>query len=149
MKTVLAGVLALVLLAGAGASARQADPELDPLLTQYQSAWNKGDAKSLAALYSQNALRMQPTGAPLMGRAAIEQFFIQSFAGAWKGTKLNLKAVATQRVNADVRIQEGTFEVTGGTGAPQRGRYVNTVVREGGQWKLASVAPISDTPPAK
>ena len=149
MKTFVAGVLAVVMLAGAGASARQADPDLDPLLAQYQSAWNKGDAKSLAALYSQKAVRMQPTGAPLMGKTAIEEFFVQSFAGAWKGTRLSLKAGGTQRVNADVRIQEGTYEVTGGTGAPQRGRFLNTVVREGGQWKLASVAPVPDTPPAK
>lgn len=149
MKTLVAGVLAVVLLAGAGASARQADPDLDALLQQYQSAWNKGDAKSLAALYTQNAVRMQTTGAPLMGRAAIEKYFADSFAGAWKGTTLTLKAGATQRLNADVRIQEGTFEVSGGTGAPQRGRYLNTVVRDGGQWKLASVAPVPDTPPAK
>jgi uncharacterized protein (TIGR02246 family) len=149
MKTLVAGVLAVVMLVGAGASARQADPDLDALLQQYQSAWNKGDAKSLAALYSQNAVRMQPTGASLMGRAAIEKFFVDSFAGVWKGTKLTLKAGATQRVNADVRVQEGTFEVSGGTGAPARGRYLNTVVREGGQWKLASVAPVADTPPAK
>lgn len=149
MKTLVAGVLAVVMLAGAGVSARQADPDLDSLLQQYQSAWNKGDAKSLAALYSQNAVRMQPTGAPLVGRAAIEQYFVQGFAGTLKGTKLSLKAGGTQRVNADVRIMEGTYEVTGGTGAPQRGRYLNTVVREGGQWKLASVAPVADTPAAK
>ena len=149
MKTLVAGVLAVVMLAGAGASARQADPDLDSLLQQYQAAWAKGDAKSLAALYSQNAVRMQPTGAPLVGRAAIEKFFVDSFAGAWKGTKLSLKAGGTQRVSADVRIQDGTFEVSGGTGAPSRGRYLNTVVREGGQWKLASVAPVPDTPPAK
>ena len=125
------------------------DPDLAKLLDQYQSAWNKGDAKALAALYTQNALRMQTTGAALAGRAAIEQFFVQSFAGPWKGTKLVLKAGRTERVNADVRVQEGTFEVTGGTGAPQRGRYMNTVVREGTEWKLASVAPVPETPPAK
>ena len=149
MKALVAGVLAVIVLAGAGASARQTDPDFDRLVEQYQSAWSKGDAKGLAALYSQNAIRMQITGAPLMGKAAIEQFFVQAFAGAWKGTRLSLKAGLTQSVNADVRIQEGPFEVTGGTGAPQRGRYVNTVVREGGQWKLASVAPVPDTPPAK
>ncbi|MBA3637892.1 MAG: SgcJ/EcaC family oxidoreductase [Acidobacteria bacterium] len=149
MKALVAGVLALVLLAGAGASARQSDPDLDALMEQYQWAWNKGDAKSLASLYGQNAIRMQTTGAPLMGKAAVEEFFVQAFAGPMKGTRLSLKAGRTQRVNADVRIQEGTYEVTGGTGAPQRGRFLNTVVREGGQWKLASVAPVPDTPPVK
>lgn len=149
MKTAVAGILAVVMLAGAGVGARQTDPDLAKLLEQYQLAWNKGDATALAALYTQNALRMQTTGAPLAGRAAIEKFFAQSFAGAWKGTKLVLKAGRTERITADVRIQEGTFEVTGGTGARQRGRYLNTVVREGTEWKLASVAPVPETPPAK
>lgn len=145
MKTIVAVALA-VLLAAAGAVARQGDPDVNRLLEQYQTAWNKGDAKAIAALYSQNALRMRTDAEPLVGRAAIEQMFVQSFAGDWKGTKLTLKAGRTQKVTADVSLHEGTFEVAGGTGAPQRGRYLNTLVREGGEWKLASVAAVPETP---
>jgi len=43
-----------------------------------------------------------------------------------------------------VRIIEGTYEVTGGK-MPGSGRYVNTLVREGGQWRLASVVVLPDT----
>ena len=149
MKTLVAGILAVVMLAGAGVGARQNEPDIKQLTEQYQTAWNKGDAKALASLYSQNALRMQPTGAPLVGRAAIEQSFVQNFAGPWKGSKLALTVGRVQQINADVRLQEGTYEVTGGTGGPTRGRYLNTIVRESGAWKLAAVVPVPDTPPAK
>lgn len=149
MRTLVVSALAIVLLTGAAATGRQNDPDLNRLIEQYQTAWNKGDAKALGALYSQNAMRTQTNGAPLAGRAAIEQFFAKNFAADWKGTKLTLKTGRTQEVNPEIRIQEGTFEVSGGTGGPQRGRYLNTVMREGGEWRLLSVAAIPDTPPAK
>jgi uncharacterized protein (TIGR02246 family) len=146
MRTLVVSALAVLLFAGSGAVARQNDPNLDKLLEQYQMAWNKGDAKGLAALYTQTALRLPPEGPAVSGRAAIEKLFVQNFQGAWKGTKLTLKAVRTQEVAPNVRIQEGTYEVAGGADGPQRGRYMNTVVREGNDWKLASVAPVADTP---
>lgn len=144
MRTFVAGVLAM--LAMAGAAAGQDDPNLDKLLQEYQAAWNAGDAKRLASLYSQNAMRLRPDGAAVAGRAAIEQLFVENFQGDWKGTKLTLKAGKTQEIAPNVRIQEGSYEVSGGAGGPQSGRYLNTVIREGGDWKLASVAPIPEQP---
>lgn len=144
MRTFAASAIAVLLLTGAGAIARQSDPDVDKMIEQYQMAWNKGDAKALAALYSTNAMRLRPDGPALAGRAAIEKAFVQNFQGDWKGTKLTLKAGRTQDISATVKIQEGTFEVTGGAGAPQRGRYLNTMIREGNEWKLASVAPIPE-----
>ena len=38
---------------------------------------------------------------------------------------------------------EGTYEVAGGK-LPQRGRYVNTVVRQGGLWRLVSVVTVPE-----
>jgi uncharacterized protein (TIGR02246 family) len=149
MKTLVVSALAVVLLTGAAATARQSDPDLTRFTEQYQAAWNKGDAKALAALYSQNAMRAQPNAAPLVGRAAIEQFFVKSFAGDWKGTKLTVKQGRSQEATPEIRIQEGTWEVSGGAGGPQRGRYLNTVMREGGEWRLLSVSTVPDTPPAK
>ena len=146
MRTLVVSALAVLLLAGSGAVAQQNDPNLEKLLEQYQMAWNKGDAKALAALYTQTALRLPPEGPAVSGRAAIEKLFVQNFQGAWKGTKLTLKAGRTQEVAPNVRIQAGTYEVSGGTAGPQRGRYLNTAVREGNDWKLASVAPVPDTP---
>lgn len=149
MRTFAAAVLAILMVAGTSSIARQDDPNLSTLLEQYQAAWNKGDAKALASLYVQDAVRMQPEGAAVVGRPAIEQLFVKNFNGPWKGTKLTLKAGKTQEISRDVRIQDGTWEVSGGPDGVQRGRYLNTVVRDGATWKLASVAPVPDTPPAK
>jgi hypothetical protein len=38
-----------------------------------------------------------------------------------------------------VRIQEGTAEVTGTSSGSMKSRYLNTFVRQSGQWRAVSV----------
>jgi len=79
-----------------------------------------------------------------IGQASIEQGFMRAFGGTAKGVRLALKPGRTIEVSSDVRISEGTYHTTGGT-APGHGRYVNTLVRQGGQWRLASVVAVPDS----
>ena len=133
----------------AALAAQTADPAIAKLVDQYQAAYNKNDGKALAAMYTADALRVGPTGQIITGRAAIEQDYVSNFGGPFKGTKLTLRPGRTQVVKPDVAVIEGTYEVTGGA-APVRGRYVNTIVRDGGQWRLASVVTVPELgPPAK
>jgi len=130
-------------------TAQTADPEIAKLVTQYQASYNKNDGKALAAMYTADALRVGPTGQLIAGRAAIEKDYLANFAGPFKGTKLTLRPGRTQVVKPDVALIEGTYEVSGAA-APVKGRYVNTLVRDGGQWRLASVVTIPElAPPAK
>ena len=130
-------------------AAQTADPEIAKLITQYQAGFNKNDGKALAAMYTADALRLSPTGQLITGRAAIEKDYLANFAGPFKGTKLTLSPGRTQVLKPDVALIEGTYEVAGGP-APIKGRYVNTLVRDGGQWRLASVVTIPEVaPPAK
>ena len=50
-------------------------------------------------------------------------------------------------VTPDVKIMEGRYTATGI--APVKGRYVNTIIRQGKTWLLASVVTIPDPPGAK
>ncbi len=130
-------------------AAQSADPAIAKLIDQYQAGYNKNDGKALAAMYTADALRVSPTGQVITGRAAIEKDYLANFAGPFKGTKLTLRPGRTQVLKPDVALIEGTYEVTGGA-APVKGRYVNTLVRDGGQWHLASVVTIPEpAPPAK
>lgn len=140
MKIAIAWMLPLVMLAGMDAAPQRDDAGVAELLEQYKSAWNAGDAKTLAALYSENAIRLAGYAEPLSGRAAIEQAFAKNFTGSWKGTTLAVRPERTETLAPDVRLQEGIYEIRRAAGEPQRGRYLNTLVREGGQWKHAGVA---------
>jgi hypothetical protein len=68
--------------------------------------------------------------------------------GPYKGTKLMVHSGKTQSLTADVAITEGTYEITGGP-APAKGRYQNTLLRQDGQWRLASVVIVNAPPPSK
>ena len=111
-------------------SAQKPDADAAKLADQYIAAFNKGDAKALTALYTADATRLGPDGQLLTGRAAIEKGYMDGFAGPLKGSTLTLQQGRTQAVTPDVKIMEGRFTVS--AAAQLKGRYVNTIVRQGG-----------------
>lgn len=128
--------------------AQKPDPDAQKIIDQYIAAFNKGDAKGVAALYTADATRVGPDGQLLTGRAAVEKSYADGFAGAIKGSTLSIQQGRVQVVTPDVKIMEGRFATSGAAGV--KGRYVNTAVRQGGAWLLASVVTIMDpAPPAK
>lgn len=148
MKGILGCVVALALVAGSTLGAQQKDAEMDRVVQQYIAAWNKADINALVGLYADNPMRTGPTTDVVVGKPALQKYYEASFATTAKGTTLSVTQGRTQNVTADLRVQEGTWQVSGGA-APQRGRYMNTMVRVGGAWKLAAVVAIPDTPPMK
>lgn len=141
-------VTVLILGVAGSASAQTPDADMQKLTEQYAAAVNKGDAKAVAALYTADALRLGPDGQVITGQPAIEKQHAASLGGPQKGAKLTLRHGRTQTVTPDVVIIEGTYETTGGS-TPAKGKYVNTVVRQGGQWRLASVVAVPETSGAK
>lgn len=137
--------ISLVLFAAQSQGQPGKNPEVQKLGDAFVAAWNKADAKALAALHAENAIRSTPQGEIIVGRAAIEKAFADALAGELKGTRLVVKPGDERTVTNDVIVSAGTWEVTGGTpppGAATRGTYVNTVLRQGGRWMIASSAPI-------
>jgi len=150
----LAGSMAFLGAGLAPAAAQTKDPALDKLAADWAAAFAKGDAKALAGFYTENAVRVSD-GGKAVGRAAIEKEFVSNFAGPWKGTKITINVGSTQQVSTDVAVNEGTYEVTGaltpeGKAAPPlKGAYLNTIVKKGGAWILASNVALPSQPPAK
>jgi len=150
--TVSAAVLAIGL---ASASAQTKDPALDKLVADWSAAFASADAKTLASLYTANAIRITPEGGRVVGREAIGKEFAANFAGPWKGATIKIQIGAVQPVGPDIAVGEGTYEVTGVTGPdgkpvpPIKGSYVNTMVKKDGAWVLASNAAILPAAPPK
>jgi uncharacterized protein (TIGR02246 family) len=119
-------------------AAQKSDPALEQLLKDYQAAFNKGDAKALAAFYTENAIRLGANSEVLYGRAAVEKFYAGSFAGT--PGALSVRPGRTEIITPDVAVLEGAYEVAGTTGL--HGVYFLTVVRQNGQWRFASVVPV-------
>ena len=143
-STVLAAAM-LVVAAFAQAQPAPPNPDVQKLADAFVAAWNKADAKALAALHAENAIRASPQGEMIVGRPAIEQGFAAAFADELKGSTLTVTSVNQRSIGADVIVASGTWQIKGGTpptGAATQGTYLNTMVRQSGQWVIASSAPI-------
>jgi uncharacterized protein (TIGR02246 family) len=148
-------VLTSLLLLGVWAGTASAQPtaaDIQKIVDEYTAAWAKGDAKGVAGLFTESAVRVEPTGVVLLGRAQIQAQFEKNFAGPWKGSKLVVTPGRTTAVTADVAVNEGKYEVTGLTDAAGKptsasGHYVNTTQRQGGRWMIASNTTFQPVPP--
>jgi uncharacterized protein (TIGR02246 family) len=135
---------------GRPTGAAATDPELQKLADEFAQAWAKGDAKALAAMHTEDAIRIPGDGQVIAGRGAIEKSFAEGLSGMWKGSKLTITSGQSRQVAPNVQVAEGRYQITGGTpvaGAPTGGQYLNTVVRQDGRWRLASTAIIAPPPP--
>jgi uncharacterized protein (TIGR02246 family) len=141
----MAAIAVMVLSAAVGA--QKPDPDSQKIADQYAAAFNKGDAKGIAALYAPNGTRLGPEGSLLAGRAAIEKFYADGFAGPAKGAKLTIEMGQTYQVAPNVQVQEGRFTVA--SALTTKGRFVNTTIKQGTSWLLASVVTIPDPPTPK
>lgn len=104
---------------------------LDQVLRDYETAWEKGDEKALAALFSEDGFVMAMGGLPVRGRAAIEQQYAKAGGGP-----LSLRAIAF--------ATEGSTGFILGCYAPKSGeadigKFTLTLRKDGaGRWLIFS-----------
>ena len=113
----------------------QSKTDIQQLNDQWAAAFNKGDAATVAAMYTQDAYLL-PAGAPMVkGRAAIEAFVkqITRQLGDFKLTTLEVKPLGP-----DAALEIGTATLKTKSQPPQDGAVKYAVVwqKEDGRWKL-------------
>ena len=105
-------------------------PELARILTDYENAWQAGDAGALAALFAEDGFVLMSGAAPARGRAEIERIYTGR-----KGA-LALRAF-DYRVEGKVGYILGAF--AGRRGDPDSGKFTLTIVKgPGGRWLIQS-----------
>ncbi|WP_433202056.1 SgcJ/EcaC family oxidoreductase [Dactylosporangium sp. CS-047395] len=103
-------------------------------------AWSKADAAAFGDLFVEDGTMIMP-GRYFQGRAAIEEFMAQAFAGPYKGTQVTgtplelkvLDANAIVLVSLGGVIAAGEDELS--EAAKIRASWVTT--KRDGQWRLA------------
>jgi uncharacterized protein (TIGR02246 family) len=134
----------------AGQATQGDAPQASPLMKNAQAfveAFEKGDAKAVAAFWAEDGDWVDLTGRRLQGRPAIEDAFKDYFAGN-KGVKLRIDVNSVRLVTPDTAIEDGVTSVTSPDGGPpNQARYTNVHVKKDGQWVLQSVRESPYTPP--
>lgn len=115
---------------------------------EFIKAFNKGDARAVAAFWTEDATYIDQVGNEYQGRPAIEKLYAKVFATR-KGAKLDIHVNNTKMVSADVLLNDGVTEVTpadGGLGTTAR--YSAVLVKKDGTWYLQSVQDAVAPPPS-
>jgi uncharacterized protein (TIGR02246 family) len=107
------------------------------VVRQYLDARERGDARAVAALFTDDADQLTSSGEWRRGRDEIVRGTLASTQRTG-GTR----AIAIERVRfpaADVAIADGRYDLTDAKGATRRMWSSFVFVRQGGQWRIASI----------
>ena len=146
---------AMLLLSLASAHSQNADPNKSSLealaanAQAYVNAHNEGNAEALANLFIADGEIILSTGEIVSGRAEIEQFYGDLFAGE-KRPRAALEAGSVRFITPKLAIEDGTLHVTRPSGEVISHHYTSTQVQQDdGSWLTASIRDeIEDVAPA-
>ena len=101
------------------------------------TAWNKHDAKGVAATYAADADRVTNRGY-FSGRAEVEKSYGDLFATVNKNAALKVDSTKIRFLSADVAVSDRDVTITGRSeGNPtQKNHVTDTYVKRNGEWTL-------------
>lgn len=114
------------------------------LYDQFIAAWNKHDAKGMAAMWVEDGDEVEPDGHVAKGRAELTKMLGMQHESVMKKTKLTLTIDSVWFVSADVALVDGTYEVAGIVAPdgkelpPRKGRLSSILLNERGKWSIAA-----------
>ncbi|NIO13634.1 MAG: DUF4440 domain-containing protein [Xanthomonadales bacterium] len=136
-RTLFVGLLALaaaLTLAASPASAGKDASDLAARAAAWQKAFNAGDADAIAALYTEDGMRL-PYEAPIVvGRAAVPANIQSTYdVGV---TKIELEVLGAES-QGNMAWGHGTYHLMDESGATvQKGKWMNVSKKIGGTWLI-------------
>ena len=105
----------------------------------FVAAFNKGDAKAIAGMWTENGEYVDDAGQRVEGRAAIEKIYTEIFAAS-PGAKIEIAVDSIRLLSPTAAIEDGRANMEPKpAGAVGSGQYTATHVKVGGAWLMASV----------
>jgi uncharacterized protein (TIGR02246 family) len=133
---------------GGQARADQAEDEaaIRKMVESYTSAFNKRDAKAVAAHWLPEAVYVDlDTRKQIVGRQAIEKHFFEEFKEI-KNAKLAVNVESIRFISPHVAVEQGRATVTEPGKEPSKARYSAVHVKREGKWLLDRVSDADDEP---
>lgn len=128
--------------AGAGSPGDARDEDLSQIRAQSQAfiaAFNKRDAKAVAALWTKDGQYVDDTGRTFAGREAIRKGYADFFANNGKA-EIRIMIDSLRLLSDDAAIEEGRAVLEPApAGDPGMSKYTAVHVKVDGKWLMASV----------
>jgi uncharacterized protein (TIGR02246 family) len=117
-------------------AARPDDPRqaIESANAEFGAAFGRGDARAVAAMYTEWGQLYPPNQKIVAGRAAIEEFWKAAMTSGVKRAELKTTEVEGF---GDSAVEGGTYTLYGNDGTTlDRGKYIVLWRRVAGKWKL-------------
>jgi len=105
----------------------------------FVKAYETGDAKGMAAHWTEEGEYFSDDGTTIRGRENIEKEYAKLFAKERGTVKAEIEVTSVRFPSKDSAIEEGYFKVRVGKESPTVSKYTVMHVREGGKWLMAIV----------
>ena len=123
-------------------AAQNINNDMNALAKKYESAYNRKDVKALKGMYTKDAVRVNPNGNTITGIDDISDSTAADFNNS-KAIMVKIKADKNVKESDGSVTTSGTYHIMGTTKMGEKidfkGAYTNTVVKEGGKWKIAKM----------
>ena len=106
----------------------------------FARAWNHGDPRSLAAFFTDDAVRVDGFGEVQHGRQAIADGFRQLFH-RMPGATVRVEQGTVRMLSPDLAVWQGGFEILRPGAAPLKGHVVEVLRKEAGRWLVLESHP--------
>lgn len=104
----------------------------------FVQAFERGDAKAIAAQWTEGGVFTDDIGTVIQGRANLEKAYSEHFQNTPKG-KVDIDILSIHFPSRDAAIEEGLIRTRNpGSELPTSTRYSTLHVREDGKWKIAA-----------
>lgn len=120
---------------------------------EFIAAWNKHDAKLMAAFFAADGDLVNPFGRQAKGIAAIEKLFADEHAGVMAKTRYAGSIESIRYLGKDVAIVDTNGEVTGMKGAdgadapPFKHHVIWIAHKDAGKWSAVAARAFVTLPP--
>ena len=126
---------------------------IESRMKEFVAAWNKHDAKAMAAAWSESCDLVNPFGLKAHGRAEIEKLFEGEHAGVMKATTYTLNPGVLRKIPGGAVLGDWDNTITGltapdGKALPDFPHHVTMIyVKAGGDWRAVAVRAFQLLPP--
>ena len=137
------------------ASQHSAEAAIRERVRQYETAYNAGDADSVAAIYAVDGTHTYALGFTHRGRLEIANGLKEQFAGPLRGTRIAINPLHIRALSANVAVEEASFSLSGLKGpggtdlSPVTGLCLGVYHQQGGLWFAAAVQCMVPPPTAQ
>lgn len=142
----LAAAALLLLACGRGAAAGPGQVAANPaqaVMANVLNAWDRADARAIAAQYESRGDFVSPDGVHAAGRREIEAFYRAAFARGYEATKATATVVHVRYLSGTVAFIDGTWTIepssTSKVRKPEVGLFFAAIHWGGGRWLITAL----------